>query len=174
MYISLYCVLLLFLGSYTVAHGVSTQGQHMVSIPSLTQASNGNHPETLSNLDVILRQGREMLSQRVCGQPAIDGCAAGSNLKLTCMFTVEPKLINSATTLEHVQCSSVYFMEPGMRRYSHVNASCLEQSPTNLWHKAYLASGGRNDDLIAHIDERSDYDGLAVAWGIGNKEGTIL
>lgn len=51
-----------------------------------------------------------------------------------------------------------------------MNATCLEQSPTALWHRAYVAAGGTSESLVAHIDARSDYDGLAVAWGIGNKK----
>ena len=59
-------------------------------------------------------------------------------------------------------------------RYVHVNATCLEQSPTAVWHRSYTAAGGTADDLIAHIEERSDYDGLAVAWGIGHKQGVRI
>jgi hypothetical protein len=55
-------------------------------------------------------------------------------------------------------------------RYAHVNVTCLENSPANLWFSAFIAQGGHPQNLIAHIDERTDYDGLAVAWGINNKK----
>jgi hypothetical protein len=51
--------------------------------------------------------------------------------------------------------------------------TCLENSPTNLWFSTFIAQGGHPRNLIAHIDERSDYDGLAVAWGINNKKGGL-
>lgn len=56
-------------------------------------------------------------------------------------------------------------------RYAHASPPCLEDSPTNRWHAAYLEAGGKPSDLTAHIDYRADYDGLAVAWGINNKKG---
>lgn len=59
---------------------------------------------------------------------------------------------------------------PATDGYAHVDARCLEGSPTNVWwQRAKLAPG----DLEAHIEQRADYDGVAVAWGIGNKKGSI-
>lgn len=58
-------------------------------------------------------------------------------------------------------------------RYAHVNPTCLENSPTNSWHKRYEAAGGRHEDLVAHIEERADYDGLAVRWGINHKTESV-
>ena len=49
-------------------------------------------------------------------------------------------------------------------RYAHVVVKCLEESPTALWWKSYIAKGGRHEDLLAHIEKAADYDGLAVAW----------
>lgn len=46
----------------------------------------------------------------------------------------------------------------------------MEDSPTNKWFMEYYASGGKQEDLVAHIEPASDYDGLAVVWGIGNKK----
>jgi hypothetical protein len=49
---------------------------------------------------------------------------------------------------------------------------CLEDSPTNKWFADYYAKGGKQGDLVAHIEPASDYDGLAVVWGINNKKKT--
>lgn len=57
-------------------------------------------------------------------------------------------------------------------RYSHVVPKCLEDSPTNKWFMDYYAKGGKQSDLVAHIEPASDYDGLAVVWGIDNKKMT--
>lgn len=43
--------------------------------------------------------------------------------------------------------------------------SCLEGSPTALWWNDYYAAGGLQGDLVEHIEDASDYDGLAVVWG---------
>jgi hypothetical protein len=32
--------------------------------------------------------------------------------------------------------------------------------------------GGKQSDLVAHIEEAADYDGLAVVWGIKNTKKT--
>ena len=86
-------------------------------------------------------------------------------------------------------------------RYAHVDPSCLEASPTNRcelsvsqlvaatrcrwhrlenlqvslprWHQRYEAAGGKHEDLVAHIEERADFDGLAVRWGINHKTGSV-
>lgn len=60
-----------------------------------------------------------------------------------------------------------------VRRYAYVNATCLHHSPTSLWHKAYLGSGGLNTDLIAHTEAAAAYDGLAVKWGPLNKQPSV-
>ena len=39
-----------------------------------------------------------------------------------------------------------------------------------VWWKNYYLKGGKQEDLIAHIEKGGDYDGLAVAWGLGNKK----
>lgn len=39
---------------------------------------------------------------------------------------------------------------------------CLEDSPTAKWWEAYYAAGGRQKDLVVHIEKAADYDGLAV------------
>eukprot|EP00195_Chlamydomonas_chlamydogama_P006959 CAMPEP_0202890758 /NCGR_PEP_ID=MMETSP1392-20130828/1065_1 /ASSEMBLY_ACC=CAM_ASM_000868 /TAXON_ID=225041 /ORGANISM="Chlamydomonas chlamydogama, Strain SAG 11-48b" /LENGTH=281 /DNA_ID=CAMNT_0049574389 /DNA_START=136 /DNA_END=978 /DNA_ORIENTATION=- len=61
---------------------------------------------------------------------------------------------------------------PAVDGYTHVVPKCLEDSPTAKWWKDYYASGGRQEDLQVHIERASDYDGLAVAWGINNKKAT--
>ena len=58
-------------------------------------------------------------------------------------------------------------------RYAHVDPSCLETSPTSRWHQRYEAAGGRHEDLVAHVEERADYDGLAVRWGINHKTDSV-
>ena len=35
------------------------------------------------------------------------------------------------------------------------------------WAKCY-AAGGQLSDLVVHVEEGGDYDGVAVAWGINN------
>ncbi len=57
-------------------------------------------------------------------------------------------------------------------RYSHVVPKCLEDSPTAKWWGEYYAAGGKQSDLVVHIEKGGDYDGLAVAWGINNKKAT--
>ena len=57
------------------------------------------------------------------------------------------------------------------RRYMKVNASCLRASPTARWWQAAAGKGqlGERGFLAAHVEERADYDGVAVKWGLGNK-----
>lgn len=57
-------------------------------------------------------------------------------------------------------------------RYAHVKPECLEASPTAKWWAAYYARGGKQSDLVSHMERRADYDGLAVVWGIGNNYAT--
>jgi hypothetical protein len=59
-------------------------------------------------------------------------------------------------------------MAPLRRSYAHVVPKCLEESPTNRWFQEYYAAGGKQGDLVAHIETAADYDGLAVKWGIKN------
>ncbi len=47
---------------------------------------------------------------------------------------------------------------------------CLEDSPTAKWYLDYYARGGKQTELIVHIEKGADFDGLAVAWGLGNKK----
>jgi hypothetical protein len=53
-------------------------------------------------------------------------------------------------------------------RYAHVKPECLYASPAAKWWQAWEAGGGRREDLVVHIERNADFDGLAVAWGIGN------
>lgn len=55
------------------------------------------------------------------------------------------------------------------RSYAHVNDSCLLASPTAKWYKAWVAAGGRPEELVVHLEAAADIDGIAVKWGIGNK-----
>ena len=52
-----------------------------------------------------------------------------------------------------------------------MNASCLRASPTARWWQAAAGKGqlGERGALEAHVEERADYDGVAVKWGLGNK-----
>lgn len=36
-----------------------------------------------------------------------------------------------------------------------------------------MQAGGKQSDLVAHIEVAGDYDGLAVVWGIGNQKATV-
>ena len=62
---------------------------------------------------------------------------------------------------------------PAIDGYSHVDTDCLDRSPTAAAYVAHLASGA---DARAHLvrapEQRADYDGLGVRWGIGNKKAT--
>lgn len=60
----------------------------------------------------------------------------------------------------------------GCGSYSHVVPKCLEESPTAKWWAAYYKAGGKQSELVVHIEKGADYDGLAVAWGLGNKKGS--
>ncbi|KAG1663396.1 hypothetical protein FOA52_011674 [Chlamydomonas sp. UWO 241] len=62
---------------------------------------------------------------------------------------------------------------PAVDGYSHVDPKCLDASPTAMWWKEYYRLGFRQQDLVAHIEEMADFDGLAVGWGIGNKMATV-
>eukprot|EP00798_Chlamydomonas_sp_ICE-L_P012331 gene12331-15505_t len=58
---------------------------------------------------------------------------------------------------------------PAIDGYSHVVPQCLEDSPTNKWWQNYYAQGGKQADLVMHVEKSAGYDGLAVGWGINNK-----
>ena len=49
-----------------------------------------------------------------------------------------------------------------------MNASCLRSSPTAQWWRE-AGANGRAAGLAAHLEERADYDGAAVVWGLGHK-----
>lgn len=57
---------------------------------------------------------------------------------------------------------------PAVDGYSHVKPECLEQSPTAVWWNKH----GQERPLVIHIEPESDYDGLAVVWGLGHKTAT--
>lgn len=59
---------------------------------------------------------------------------------------------------------------PAIDGYAHVDPSCLRNSPTARW---WAETKPTPDDLVIHIERRSDYDGIAVAWGIGNKKRSV-
>jgi hypothetical protein len=56
---------------------------------------------------------------------------------------------------------------PAVDAYAHVEPDCLERSPTAVLYLRLLAEG---TPLVPFVEERADYDGLAVRWGIGNKK----
>ncbi|KAK9845704.1 hypothetical protein WJX81_000103 [Elliptochloris bilobata] len=60
---------------------------------------------------------------------------------------------------------------PAMDGYAHVNASCLRSSPAARWWRNAAASGRLAEKafLEAHVEQRADYDGVAVKWGLGHK-----
>ena len=59
---------------------------------------------------------------------------------------------------------------PAVNGYADVKPECLEASPTAQW---WAAAAPRPADLQVHIEKESDYDGLAVAWGIGNTQASV-
>ncbi|KAL4522532.1 hypothetical protein Ndes2437A_g07300 [Nannochloris sp. 'desiccata'] len=60
---------------------------------------------------------------------------------------------------------------PAVDGYVHVKRQCLRESPTAQWW--YNAKPDPYKDLVTHIEQRADYDGLAVGWGIDNKKATV-
>ncbi|KAJ9526324.1 hypothetical protein QJQ45_009775 [Haematococcus lacustris] len=80
----------------------------------------------------------------------------------------EARIANTTAILATRVCGS-----PAVDGYSHVVPKCLEDSPTAKWWNEYYASGGKQSDLVAHIELASDYDGLAVVWGIKNTKATV-
>lgn len=58
-------------------------------------------------------------------------------------------------------------------RYAHVDPNCLEASPTNVWWHEWMQSGGARQHGAAVIDMNTDYDGLAVVWGIGHYTSSV-
>lgn len=56
---------------------------------------------------------------------------------------------------------------PAVDGYAHVNASCLAASPTARWYRQHMGKDVQWSELVAHIEHRADFDGLAVvrvAW----------
>ncbi|GLI68829.1 hypothetical protein VaNZ11_013371 [Volvox africanus] len=80
----------------------------------------------------------------------------------------EEKLANTTNALVTRICGS-----PAVDGYAHVVPKCLEDSPTAKWWAEYYASGGKQADLVVHIEKQADYDGLAVYWGINNKKASV-
>lgn len=62
--------------------------------------------------------------------------------------------------------------DPAIDGYAHVVPQCLEDSPTAKWWAKFYAEGGKQTDLVMHIEQSGEMDGLAVAWGLGNKKET--
>ena len=58
---------------------------------------------------------------------------------------------------------------PAVDGYSHVEPSCLERSATAT---QFDAAEAARMALVVWAEEGASYDGLAVAWGIGNKKPT--
>eukprot|EP00775_Hariotina_reticulata_P013419 gene13419-13547_t len=63
---------------------------------------------------------------------------------------------------------------PAVDAYTHINVTCLKRSPTARYYQEYLAAGGHLQDMVVHIEQHADYDGVAVRWGIKHKFKSIL
>ena len=64
-------------------------------------------------------------------------------------FTSDPKELEEARKNLSVRvCGS-----PAVDGYAHAPPKCLEESPTALWWKQYLAKGRRQEDLFAYVGE---------------------
>ncbi|CAI5963760.1 unnamed protein product [Closterium sp. NIES-64] len=62
---------------------------------------------------------------------------------------------------------------PAVDGYAHVNATCLEASPTNrMWWSMHPQGGRSGEGLDCHMEREVSLDGLAVRWGIGHKTTT--
>ena len=59
---------------------------------------------------------------------------------------------------------------PAVDGYAHVKPDCLDNSPTNVW---WQRAKPTKADLVVHLEHHADYDGLAVAWGIGNTKASV-
>ena len=81
--------------------------------------------------------------------PSNLSASADASLAAVAAFTSDPKELEEARkNLTARVCGS-----PAVDGYAHVEPKCLEGSPTALWWKQYLAKGGRQEDLIAHVGE---------------------
>ena len=58
---------------------------------------------------------------------------------------------------------------PAKGAYAHVDAACLDNSPTAAWWRQWKEAGGVEQHMAIHLEQEADYDGLAVTWGVGNK-----
>ena len=64
-------------------------------------------------------------------------------------FTSDPDELETARkNLTARVCES-----PSVDAYAHVDMKCMASSPTATWWKQYLAKGGKQEDLIAHVGE---------------------
>ena len=76
----------------------------------------------------------------------------------------------SDTTALQILMSTRVCGSPAVDGYAHVKPECMVASPTAAWWRQFKP---RPDDLNIHIERHSDYDGVAVGWGIGNTKETI-
>ncbi|KAG1671874.1 hypothetical protein FOA52_003441 [Chlamydomonas sp. UWO 241] len=94
--------------------------------------------------------------------------ANSSKVSVSTLAAVDPPVTDAVVkALRSRVCGS-----PAIDGYSHVVPKCLEDSPTAKWWAAYYKAGGRQRDLVVHIEKNAEFDGLAVAWGLGNKKAT--
>ncbi|KAG2455183.1 hypothetical protein HYH02_000999 [Chlamydomonas schloesseri] len=99
---------------------------------------------------------------------AFAGCKVEDTAAAAAQKLADEKLANTTSAMMARVCGS-----PAIDGYSHVVPKCLEDSPTAKWWEDYYAAGGKQSDLVVHIEKASDYDGLAVYWGINNKKATV-
>ncbi|PSC69437.1 hypothetical protein C2E20_7129 [Micractinium conductrix] len=59
---------------------------------------------------------------------------------------------------------------PAVDGYAHVKPECHQDSPAAQWYQQWQPTP---DELDIWIERAADYDGLAVAWGIGNQKESI-
>ncbi|KAG2499241.1 hypothetical protein HYH03_002820 [Edaphochlamys debaryana] len=97
--------------------------------------------------------------------PAVAAAAAA---KAAADKLAAEQLANTTKAMTARVCGS-----PAIDGYAHVVPKCLEDSPTAQWWNAYYAGGGKQGDLVVHIEKQADYDGLAVFWGINNKKNSV-
>ena len=80
------------------------------------------------------------------------------------MRKVDVTLVESTPPSRKRECGS-----PAVDGYSHVVPECLLKSRTNV---EYDRSETARMSQVAWYEEHASYDGLAVAWGIGNRKPT--
>lgn len=91
-----------------------------------------------------------------------------SNIRMKIKHPPEATIDENNCTLLQRVCGS-----PAAQGYSKVDPECLAHSPTTVAYLHFLNSSsaiGNPPEWISVVMNETDIDGLAVQWGIGNKQ----